>query len=60
MFVVGTVTCLKDGCNQKISLTRRVGINDGGIADGFGSLSAYRVCFVRVVGVFDKESPFSP
>lgn len=58
IFVVGTVTCLKDGCNQTIPLTRRVGTSDGGKAAGFGSLSAYRVCFC-MRRVFDRMSPFA-
>ncbi|KAJ3514867.1 hypothetical protein NLJ89_g2121 [Agrocybe chaxingu] len=39
---LGSVTCLKDGCDETIPLIRRVRALDGGMADGLGSLSAYR------------------
>ncbi|CAA7263247.1 unnamed protein product [Cyclocybe aegerita] len=39
---LGSVTCLKDGCNEIIPLIRRVRAVDGGKTDGLGSLSAYR------------------
>ncbi|KJA26761.1 hypothetical protein HYPSUDRAFT_35906 [Hypholoma sublateritium FD-334 SS-4] len=41
-FGSGIVTCLKNGCNQRIHLTPRVKCEDGGRTDGTVSLSAYR------------------
>ncbi|KAF8906844.1 SNF2 family N-terminal domain-containing protein [Gymnopilus junonius] len=38
----GSVTCLKDGCNMEIALSRRIRVPDGGKRDGFGSLSPFR------------------
>jgi len=40
---VGYVHCLEDGCGQVIHLINRIREADGGIKDGMGSLSAYRV-----------------
>ncbi|KAJ6571813.1 SNF2 family N-terminal domain-containing protein [Mycena capillaripes] len=40
----GTVTCLEEGCNRiSIPLIQRVKTTDGGLRDGLGSLSPYRV-----------------
>ena len=50
--------CLKDGCNKTIPLIKRVRTSDGGKSDGFGSLSAYRVCITRVIPVPDSQGPF--
>ncbi|KAF4616900.1 hypothetical protein D9613_008762 [Agrocybe pediades] len=38
----GQVHCLEANCGKVISLIRRIVEPDGGIKDGFGSLSAYR------------------
>ena len=53
----GSVTCLKDGCNKTIPLMQRGRPNDGGKRDGFGSLSAYRVCATCVIPVLDSQWP---
>lgn len=43
-WIVGKVTCLEQGCDGlSIALVRRVKVHDGGMSDGLGSLSAYRV-----------------
>ncbi|KAJ6590535.1 SNF2 superfamily protein [Mycena vulgaris] len=40
----GTVTCLEEGCDRvPIALIRSIRIKDGGLRDGVGSLSSYRV-----------------
>lgn len=40
----GVITCLEEGCNRlRVPLIRRVGIPDGGMSIGLGSLSSYRV-----------------
>jgi hypothetical protein len=52
--------CLKNGCNKTIPLIRRARPNDGGKKDGFGSLSAYRVCITRVSPSLTHRVPFLP
>ncbi|KDR76486.1 hypothetical protein GALMADRAFT_246858 [Galerina marginata CBS 339.88] len=39
---LGSVTCLKGGCNASIPMVKRIRTSDGGKSDGCGSLSAYR------------------
>lgn len=40
----GRVVCLESNCNRTtIPLTKRVGAPDGGMSEGIGGLSAYRV-----------------
>lgn len=48
--VDGKLTCLEEGCNGVIiPLGRRLRAHDGGLGNGFGSLSAYRViCFLAM------------
>lgn len=40
----GAVTCHEESCGRRIPLIRRISVEDGGLSDGVGSLSAYRVC----------------
>jgi hypothetical protein len=41
--IVGVLTCLEDGCQTTIELTRLESERDGGKKGGVGSLSAFRV-----------------
>lgn len=58
---VGRITCLEHGCNgTTIPLIYRFNQHDGGISEGLGSLSAYRVRRSRIPTtpniVFDEQS----
>lgn len=48
------IMCLEEGCGTTLQLIKPNGAKDGGKADGFGSLSVYRVrvaCFILILKV---------